>query len=145
MNIPSEVLKLLEKEKFCSLATCCQDTPHVSLMNFTYLSEEGLIILSSRENTTKVQHIKSNPAVAVLLFTLGSHEEMPLGCTLYGKASVVNREKEKLYRKKHFDKNPDMGKFIMEDNIVVIIVTIQQVILSDVEDNVHTWSSEDSP
>ena len=111
MNIPSEVLTLLEKEKFCSLATCCQDKPHVSLMNFTYLSEEGLIILSSRENTTKVQHIKNNPAVAVLFFTLGSGRQMPLSCTLYGTAAILNPDKGQLYREIHFNKNRDMGQF----------------------------------
>ncbi len=142
MNIPPEILNLLKTEKFCSLATCYQDHPHVSLMNFTYLEEEALIILSSREDTTKVNHIKKNPAVAVLFFNLGNNGDLPLSCTLYGTAAVIDPDKDRFYRESHYKKNNDMGKFILEENISVITVSINQAVLSDVEDSVRTWSAE---
>ena len=139
MNIPHEILNLLKTQKFCSLATCYQDEPHVSLMNFTYLAEEELIILSSREDTTKVRQIKKSPSVAILLFSLGGEGKLPLSCTLYGTASVISPDKEKFYRENHFRKNPDMGKFIMEENICVMTVSIRKAVLSDVEDSLRTW------
>lgn len=139
MNIPHEILNLLKTQKFCSLATCYQDEPHVSLMNFTYLAEEELIILSSREDTTKVRQIKKNPSVAILLFSLGGEGKLPLSCTLYGTATVISPDKDKFYRETHYRKNHDMGKFIMEKNICVMTVSIRKAVLSDVEDSLRTW------
>ncbi len=140
MNIPPEVSKLLKEEKFCSLATSYQDQPHVSLMNFTYLPKEGVVILSSRPNTTKVHHIKNNPEAALLLFSPGGEGGSPLSCTLYGTASLAEGEKESFYREAHYQKNRDMGQFIMDEDIRIIIVNIRKVALTDVKDRVRTWS-----
>lgn len=140
MEMPPEVLKLLEKEKFCSLATSYQDHPHVSLMNFSYLPQEGVIILSSRPDTTKIHHIKNNPAVSLLFFSPGGKEESPLSCTLYGTATLAEGEKEGFYRESHYQKNRDMGQFIMGEDIRIIIVDIKKAALTDVKDRVRTWS-----
>lgn len=139
MIIPPEVLKLLKEIKFCSLATSYQDQPHVSLMNFTYLPEEGVVILSSRPDTTKVHHIKNNPAAALLLFSPGGEGESPLSCTLYGTAALAEGEKESFYRKAHYQKNHDMSQFILKEN-VIITIDIKQASLTDLEDRVRTWS-----
>ncbi len=140
MNIPPEVSKLLKEEKFCSLATSYQDQPHVSLMNFTYLAQEDVVILSSRPDTTKVRHIKNNPAAALLLFSPGGEGGSPLSCTLYGYASLAGGEKESFYREAHYQKNRDMGQFIMDEDIRIIIINIRKVALTDVKDRVRTWS-----
>jgi len=142
MNMPTEVLKLLKKENFCFLATSYQDYPHVCLMNFTYLEDEKLIILSSREDTTKVEHIKNNPDVAILLYNLGGSGEMPISCTLNGMATLLSPDTDQYYRDYHYKKNLHMGTFIMGENIVVITVRVKHVTLSDVEDSVRTWTQD---
>ena len=144
MNIPVEVLNLLKKEKFCFLATSYQDYPHVCLMNFTYLADEGLIILSSREDTTKVNHIKKNPEVAILFYNLGGRREKPISCTLNGIASLLSPDNDQYYRDYHYKKNFHMGTFIIGENIVVITVRVTQITLSDVEDRVRTWTQDPS-
>ncbi len=140
MEMPPEVLKLLDEKKFCSLATSYQDQPHISLMNFTYLPQEGVVILSSRPNTTKIHHIKNNPAVALLLFSPEEKEEPPLSCTLYGAATLTEGKKETFYREAHYQKNRDMGQFIMGEDIKIIVVDIKKAALTDVNDRVRTWS-----
>ena len=140
MEIIDQLLKLLEREKFCFLATSYEDHPHVSLMNFTYLQEEKLIILSSRANTTKVKYIKKNPSVALLLYSLGGEGQPPVSCTLYGTAHVVSPDKDRLFRESHYGKHRDMGNFIEGENISVITVRIEHAALSDLDDSVHTWT-----
>ncbi len=146
MNILPEIFKLLETEKLCFLATSHEDHPHVCLMNYTYLSNERQVILSSRANTTKVSHIEKNPSVAILIYSLGNASDPPVSCTFYGTAAIVeqNTDRERDYREAHYANHVDMGAFITGDNIIIIAVHIQQAALSDIEDSVQTWSFEDS-
>lgn len=140
MEIPAQLLQLLEREKFCFLATSYENHPHISLMNFTYLPEEKLIILSSRANTTKVKYMKKNPSVALLLYSLDTEGQPPVSCTLYGTAQVVNPEKDRLFKESHYGKHRDMGNFIHGENISVITVRIEHAALSDLDDRVYTWA-----
>ncbi len=140
-DIYADVLHLLEKEKFCSLATSYGNNPHVCLMNFTYLAEEDLMILSSRTDTTKVLHMGKNPSVAVLLYSLGGQGEESRSCTLYGKATILPAENDRFYRKAHHKHHPTMGAFIMGENISIITVRIEHAALSDQADHVQTWSA----
>lgn len=135
----SEITRLLETEKFCFLATSYQDDPHVCMMNFTYIAEEDVIILSSRNNTKKVQYIEKNPSVALLLYSLGNNGLPPISCTLFGTAVMISPEKDSIYRERHYKKHDDMGKFILGENISVILIRIKSAAVSDDEDNVHNW------
>ncbi len=144
MKMPPELFKLLTKERFCSLATSHRDHPHVFLMVFTFLEEEGLIILSSRADTSKVRHMQNNPAVSILLYTLGGDGEPPLSCTLYGTAEVLHPDRDRYYRERHYRNHQEMGQFILGEQIAVIAVRIHRAALSDVEDSVQTWSSGES-
>ncbi len=141
MDTFRKIVELLETEKLCFLATSYQDDPHVCLMNFTYLPGEEMIIMSSRADTTKMQHIAKNPAVAVLLYSPGGGEEMPVSCTLYGTAKILPAGKDSSYRKAHYEKHPLMGTFISGENIFIILVRIEHAALADIEDSVRTWSS----
>ncbi|EEG77942.1 pyridoxamine 5'-phosphate oxidase family protein [Dethiobacter alkaliphilus] len=138
MRLPKKVLSLLHNEKFCSLATCFQNKPHLSLMNFTFLPEEQVIILSSREDTTKINYIQKNPEVSLLVYSFKDKE--PFSCTIYGTAEMAGPEQSRIYRKIHLMNHPDMSAFIEGDNIAIIIIGIQGISLSDINDNVRTWS-----
>lgn len=143
MNIPAEIVKLLQRENFCMLATSYQDHPHVSLMNFTYMDAEKLIVLSSREDTIKVKNIKNNPEVALLIYNLGVDGESPISCTIHGVATVVGSDNDSRYREPHYEKHRHMGAFIEGENISIITVSIKHATLSDVEDKVRTWNPGD--
>lgn len=53
--------------RLCFLATQSNGEPHLSLMNFTYVQEEEVIVLSTRRNTKKFEQITESPKVAVLI------------------------------------------------------------------------------
>lgn len=144
MNIPEIIEDLLLKEKLCSLATSNEDHPHVCLMNFTFLPDDSEIILSSRLDSTKVQYIKNNPSVALLLYSFNTEHGTPISCTLHGTAKILSQDKEKDYRDIHFQKHSDMGGFIKGENISIIKVSINDIALSDVEDSVRTWTVNSS-
>ncbi len=136
-----EILKLLQTENFCFLATSYQDLPHLSLMNFTYLTEENLIILSSRADTTKVRYMKKNPETALLLCHLEGNEQPAVSCTLYGTATVLQADKDLYYREIHYKNNKDMGKFIRGDNISIIMFQIKHAAISNLDDRVYSWTA----
>lgn len=68
-TLPDSVVKLLKSKRFVHLATCMNNIPHVSLMNYTYFSKEGnhLIIISTPTCTTKYKNMEANPNVSLLV------------------------------------------------------------------------------
>lgn len=68
-SLPDSVVKLLKSKRFVHLATCWDNVPHVSLMNYTYFSDKGHdhIIISTPTCTTKYKNIVSNPNVSLLV------------------------------------------------------------------------------
>ena len=144
MIIPETLLTLLEKEKLCFLSTSYQDQPHVSLMNFTFLKEEALIVLTSRADTTKVTYMKQNPAVALLFTHFSGGERPPVSCTVYGAAQVMDTHRSHVYRQAHLRRHPGMDTFILGDQIAVVAVQIKHVSTATIQDQVSNWSAEDS-
>ncbi|ODV65289.1 hypothetical protein HYPBUDRAFT_163527 [Hyphopichia burtonii NRRL Y-1933] len=69
LSLPDSVVKLLKSTRFVHLATCKDNFPHVSLMNYTYYSKENeyYIITTSPKKTTKYENIISNPNVSLLV------------------------------------------------------------------------------
>lgn len=143
MSLPKKVLELLKTEKLCSLGTSCQGQPHVSLMCFTYLEKEGMVILGSSPRTTKVENIKHNPKVSLLIYNMTSlGGEYPMSCTLHGTAAIVDTSQDQYFKDKHHQNNPHMVFFTTGDKIVIITVTIERSILSDATDRVWIWSAK---
>ncbi|RCK63343.1 hypothetical protein Cantr_10147 [Candida viswanathii] len=68
-NLPESVLNLLNSSRFIHLATCLDNKPHVSLMNYTFFHKgnENVIIISTPRKTTKYHNMVSNPNVSVLI------------------------------------------------------------------------------
>ena len=145
MSIPEKLLSLLEKEKLCFLSTSHQDRPHISLMNFTYLHEEGLIILTSRDDTTKMSYMHHNPYVALLFTHFSGDNRPPVSCTVYGKARVEEPHQDSFYRQAHLERHPGMEAFITGERIAVVTVQIQNATIATIRDKVSNWSAEDSP
>lgn len=67
--VPDSVVKLLKSTRFVHLATSLNDFPHVSLMNYTYYSNNSdyYIIITTPKGTTKYENIVSNPNVSLLV------------------------------------------------------------------------------
>ncbi|KAK3697131.1 hypothetical protein LTR37_017627 [Vermiconidia calcicola] len=83
-RLPDEVITCLENARFLHLATCTQNRPHVSLMNYTYLPPNSRplssnndsasqlpagpsIIMTSNPSSKKTLNLLENPNVSLLV------------------------------------------------------------------------------
>lgn len=132
MEIPKAIKDLLENEKLCAMATCWEDKPYLSLMNFTYVESENKVILSSRRNSMKYFNIQKNEHISLLLFS----SSYKLSATFLGTASIMENDDEKHFRELHMKRN-NMPQFIIGDNIGIIVFSIEKIIASDNEDQLN--------
>ncbi|CAJ2504418.1 Uu.00g118120.m01.CDS01 [Anthostomella pinea] len=77
-QLPPEVVQCLENARFLNLATCTNNQPTVSLMNFTYLpssqySPEPVIVMTTNSSSKKTHNIVANPNVSLLVHDWVSH------------------------------------------------------------------------
>ena len=71
MNMTDEFLRLMRTQREIALATSADNTPHVRIVNFIYVPEEGLICFATFADNAKVSEIAANPAVS---FTTIPHD-----------------------------------------------------------------------
>ncbi|KAK4156753.1 hypothetical protein C8A00DRAFT_30304 [Chaetomidium leptoderma] len=81
-SLPREVVQCLENARFLHLATCSDNVPHVSLMNYTYLpaspySRTPVIIMTTNPASKKMNNLASNPSVSLLVHDWVSHRPTP--------------------------------------------------------------------
>lgn len=77
-TLPEEVIHCLENARFLHLATSQNDSPHVSLMKYTYLpatpfSNSPTIIMTTPPSSRKTLNLESNPRVSLLVHDWVSH------------------------------------------------------------------------
>lgn len=77
-TLPTEVVQCLENARFLHLATCTDNVPNVSLMNYTYLpsspySSSPVIIMTTNAASRKTSNITTNPNVSLLVHDWVSH------------------------------------------------------------------------
>ncbi|KAK3298626.1 uncharacterized protein B0H64DRAFT_354245 [Chaetomium fimeti] len=77
-SLPQEVVQCLENARFLHLATCSDNIPNVSLMNYTYLpssphSRSPIIIMTTNPASKKMNNLANNPNVSLLVHDWVSH------------------------------------------------------------------------
>ncbi|KAK3330641.1 hypothetical protein B0H66DRAFT_70478 [Apodospora peruviana] len=77
-GMPTEVVQCLENARFLHLATCHDNIPHVSLMNYTYLpsspySQLPVIVMTTNPASKKMNNLVTNPNVSLLVHDWVSH------------------------------------------------------------------------
>ncbi|KAL2016821.1 hypothetical protein VTK56DRAFT_2944 [Thermocarpiscus australiensis] len=81
-ELPQEVVQCLENARFLHLATCSDNIPHVSLMNYTYLpsspySSAPVIVMTTNPASKKMNNLAANPNVSLLVHDWVSHRPTP--------------------------------------------------------------------
>lgn len=82
-ELPAEVVQCLENARFLHLATCTDNIPHVSLMNYTYLpstpySSAPVIVMTTNPASKKMNNLVANPSVSLLVHDCTSpHPPIP--------------------------------------------------------------------
>jgi len=143
--LPPIVQSLLANAHLCYLSTSDMElrSSHLSLMRFTYLSQDEVIILSTSRNTKKFDLLKKQRGVALLVHDFGSNSPASgtYSITLNGDCSIVEDTKDLVrYRKAHLDHNPDYPQFIVGDDIAILCVNVQSARICDINDNVKKWN-----
>lgn len=159
--LPTNVRQLLLKSKFVHLATCSLDaTPHLSLMNYTFVGADDVIVLATPKNTTKFQNIEENPKVSLLVHDWVSSPSQPEGSLLYfleqlnqneissvavtlnGCATVLDGSEEKFeeYKRLHEENSVAAKAFIGGENVAFITIKISSSKVSDVDNNVNEYN-----
>ncbi|CCC07714.1 hypothetical protein SMACR_01281 [Sordaria macrospora] len=78
-SLPPEVVQCLENARFLHLATCVDNMPHVSLMNYTYLPSSPysdgspVIVMTTNPASKKMNNLVANPNVSLLVHDWVSH------------------------------------------------------------------------
>ncbi|KAK0656290.1 hypothetical protein B0T16DRAFT_316532 [Cercophora newfieldiana] len=77
-ELPTEVVQCLENARFLHLATCVDNMPHVSLMNYTYMpsspySSAPVIVMTTNPASKKMNNLVANPNVSLLVHDWVSH------------------------------------------------------------------------
>ncbi|KAK0730065.1 hypothetical protein B0H67DRAFT_596320 [Lasiosphaeris hirsuta] len=90
-ELPSEVVQCLENARFLHLATCTDNVPHVSLMNYTYLplspfSSSPVIVMTTNPASKKMNNLVANPNVSLLVHDWVSHRPTTTSRRLSGGA-----------------------------------------------------------
>ena len=71
MNMNNEFLRLMEEQTEIALATAADNTPHVRIVNFIYVPEEGRIYFATFADNAKVSEMAANSTVS---FTTIPHD-----------------------------------------------------------------------
>ncbi|EGW32139.1 uncharacterized protein SPAPADRAFT_61222 [Spathaspora passalidarum NRRL Y-27907] len=117
-KLPDSVLSLLKSSRFIHLATCLNDKPHVSLMNYTFCQQgdKQIIIISTPTRTTKYQNMLSNPNVSILI-----HDWISVKDTTESKESVAQRRNSLFELLASFNKNEISRVSVMLDGKAKIL------------------------
>ncbi|KAG5986532.1 hypothetical protein E4U43_005465 [Claviceps pusilla] len=87
--LPQEVVQCLQNARFLHLATCTDNVPNVSLMNYTYLpsspySSVPVIVMTTNPQSRKTTNIIRNPNVSLLVHDWVSHRPPTSGRRMSG-------------------------------------------------------------
>ncbi|KAI1460175.1 hypothetical protein F4805DRAFT_418499 [Annulohypoxylon moriforme] len=88
-SLPPEVVQCLENARFLHLATCIDNQPHVSLMNYTYIpssqySSAPVIVMTTNPSSKKTNNLVVNPNVSLLVHDWVSHRPPTQGRRMSG-------------------------------------------------------------
>ncbi|KAI1395653.1 hypothetical protein F4819DRAFT_179425 [Hypoxylon fuscum] len=88
-SLPPDVVQCLENARFLHLATCTDNQPHVSLMNYTYIpssqySSLPVIVMTTNPSSKKTNNLVLNPNVSLLVHDWVSHRPPTQGRRMSG-------------------------------------------------------------
>lgn len=160
--LPSIVLDVLSRSRFCYLATSEENSPHLCLMCYTFIENielgTGSFIMSTKRATKKFAALAANSRVAVLVHDFHSaaksstdeasessiHQSKSgtYSVTVYGECEILTGDEAELLRVQHAERNPSYRQFILGDGVAMLRVKPETARICDVNDNVQTWGAE---
>ena len=149
---PQPIIDLLQSACLCHMGVTLDDgKTHLCLMNFTYVPEDEIIILTTRRNTTKYQAIEKLDLVTLLIHDFPTDKASRAAdagytkthsITLYGNVSILGGDDAEEMRSKHLKRHGEnYSQFIIGENIAVLRVDVSSAKLCNIKDEVTTWDA----
>ena len=149
---PQPIIDLLQSACLCHMGVTLEDgKTHLCLMNFTYVPEDEIIILTTRRNTTKYQAIEKLDLVTLLIHDFPTDKASRAAdagytkthsITLYGNVSILGGDDAEEMRSKHLKRHGEnYSQFIIGENIAVLRVDVSSAKLCNIKDEVTTWQA----
>ena len=99
-----KVIKLLNENKICYIATCSDNIPRATPME--YVMVDGSLLFSTRGNTNKDENLRENNKISVAV------NDMTVFVTLNGTTATPSADEiEKLHRI-YFERHPELEEEI---------------------------------
>jgi len=159
---PPAVKDMLTRCRLAYLSTVDvdQSSSHLSLMRYTYIPEEEVIVMSTNTKTKKFTMLEKQTGVALLVHDFaqfgddddngggnsgaGGGEQQTYSITLNGMCHIVGTGPDaERYRAAHLKANPQYPQFIVGEDIAMLCVDVQQARICDIHDRVTKWNVND--
>ena len=151
---PKPIIDLLQSACLCHMGVTLEDgKTHLCLMNFTYVPEEEIIIMTTRRNTTKYEAIQKLDLATLLIHDFPTDKAARAAdaayakthsITLYGSVTILSGEDAENMRSKHLLRHGDKySQFIIGENIAVLQVEVNSAKLCNIKDEVITWENKE--
>lgn len=134
--LPDYLREILKSNQVCCLGTLNGDEPYLSLMFFSLVENEDILIMSSRMDSNKINNLKNNPRAAVLI----SEDNKNRAVTLSGSVRIEEGQGTEKYRLIHQQNHPMKAPFISDQAAIIIFKPLRAVI-SDREDHITYWDA----
>ncbi|MEQ8237340.1 MAG: pyridoxamine 5'-phosphate oxidase family protein [Syntrophomonadaceae bacterium] len=128
--LPDKAREILHENRQCCLGTLDGEAPYLSLMLYSFIPEEEVIVMSSFRNSSKVKQILKNPRAAILVHE-AEELENPVSLTLLGNIAVLAGQPAEYYRDLHSHSHPQQAQFIEGTEIAILLFTPSGGILAD--------------
>jgi len=128
--LPDKAKEILHKNHQCCLGTLDGESPYLSLMLYSFVTEEEVIVMSSRRDSSKVKQLLNNSRAAILVHE-AEELDNPVSLTLFGDISVQAGQPAETYRDFHKHSHPQRAHFIEGADIAILLFTPSGGILAD--------------
>jgi len=99
-----KVIKLLNDNNVCYIATCSNNIPRATPME--YVMVDGSLIFSTRGNTNKDKNLKENNRISVAV------NNMPIFATIDGTTETPSAEEIEKCNNIYFERHPELEEDI---------------------------------
>ena len=127
--------KMLKENNLCVLATCNDNLPNSSLMQYLFDDISIKIFMLTLSGSMKFDNITANPQVSLLIDTRSdvNHEGSPvMALTVYGKATIVtDPQKQQALIEQLVDRNSNLTILARDSRCLVIQMKIEKMLLLD--------------
>lgn len=136
--LPDKAKEILNKNQQCCLGTLDGEAPYLSLMLYSFIPEQEVVVMSSHRDSSKVKQVLDNPRAAILVHE-AEELENPVSLTLFGNISVQAGQLAESYRDLHRRSHPRQAQFIEGDDIAILLFSPSGGILADRQGGVERF------